>query len=157
MKLPSLVLCLINACDLEARHLTYAAYLPNQEDGEHHLARHLTHVAHLLNRRMVNCGSLSKQCLRPMELATQHMQPTTSTRRMVNCQVQPTVEMDGQVKSWSVSSLCGRQHHHVPCQVGQCLYFLCLKTNCFMIGFALPPLNPTKVDLCSLKNSYVLQ
>ena len=68
-----------------------------------------------------------------MGLATQHLQPTSSTRRMVNCQVQPSVEMDGQVKSWSVSSLCGRQHHHVPCQVGQSLYFLSLKTNWFMI------------------------
>ena len=51
MKLPSLVLCLINACDLEARYLTYAAYLPNQEDGEHPLARHLTHANHHLNQK----------------------------------------------------------------------------------------------------------
>ena len=121
---------------LDARHLTHAAHLPNQKDGGHHFARHLTHAAHLLNRRMVNCDSLSKYYLRPMGLATQHMQPTSSTRRMVNCQVQPSVEMDGQVKSWSVSSLCGRQHHHVPCQVGQSLYFRSLKTKWFMIVFS---------------------
>ena len=70
------------------------------------------------------------------------------------CEVQLSEKMDGQ--DTGVASP-GVRHHHVPCQVGQCLYFLCLKTNCFMIGFALPPLNPTKVDLCSLKNSYVLQ
>ena len=141
---------------LDARHLTHAAHLPNQKDGGHHFARHLTHAAHLLNRRMVNCDSLSKYYLRPMGLATPHMQPTSSTRKMVNCQVQPSVEMDGQVKSWSVSSLCGRQHHHVPCQVGQSLFCLVWKQIGLWL-FLHDPIDPNKVDFCSMKNSCVLQ
>ena len=48
------------------------------------------------------------------------------------------------------------RHHHVPCQVGQCLYFFLFEnkfvlSGIFMIGFVSPPLNPTKVDLWTLK------
>ena len=92
---------------------------------------------------------MSKQYLRLMKLAT------SSTRRKVNCEGQPLEEMDGQGTGGSSPGV--RQHHHVPWQVEQFLYFLCLETNCFMIRFALPPLNSTKIDLCSLKNSYVIQ
>ena len=116
-----------------ACYSTHVAHLPHPIGWWISFCPTPTQAAHLRNRRMARCDSLSGHYSQPWALPPNTCCPTPQ-------QVQPSVEMDVPVKSWSVSSLCGCQ-----LQVGQSHYFLILKQIGLWL-FYMTLLNPDKVD-----------
>ena len=84
--------------------------------------------ANLPDKRMVNSVQSRCQRSRSAEPDTSANLPNKKNGEL--CPVQLSYNMDGQ--DTGVASP-GVRPHHVPCQVGQCLYFPCLKTNLSLV------------------------
>ena len=74
--------------------------------------------ANLPDKRMVN--SVKSMCQRSRATEQDMSANLPNKKNGEQCEVQLSYKMDGQ--DTGVASP-GVRHHHVPCQVGQCLYF----------------------------------